>query len=291
MAWLNREETRPSSARDKALAPLLDGYSVEITARDVDAAIDSIPSGVEVFVANLPNDGLEVLVDAVVRLHAAGLVPVPHVVARNLKDLHEVETLIGRMAEKADLKKVLALGGDRDAPAGDLTEGLMLVTSGVFEKNGIRQVSLPCYPEGHPRIGDEALRQALKDKVEAVAAAGLEARLVSQFAFEAKPMIDFARTLRSDGIATPLRIGVAGPASTTKLIKYAMRCGVGASLRTLTERKGIAASLLGGETPEGVLAEIADAVAADPALGIEGVHFFTFGAPLKSVDWAQDHLA
>jgi methylenetetrahydrofolate reductase (NADPH) len=92
-------------------------------------------------------------------------------------------------------------------------------------------------------------------------------------------------------VTAPLRVGVAGPASTTKLIKYAMRCGVGASLRTLTERKGIAGTLLGGETPEAVLDRIAAAAAEDPSLAIGSVHFFTFGAPAKSVEWAEQHLA
>lgn len=291
MAWRNAENPTAVEARKpKGFAELLENYSVEITARDAEAAVDGIPAGKEVFVANLPNDGLDVLVEAVTRLAAAGLAPVPHIVARNLSDAAELERLIGRLRERAGIDRVLALGGDRDKPAGGLTDSLALVTSGVFEKHGVKQVSLACYPEGHPRVDAAILEKALDEKLAAVAGRGLDVCLVSQFAFEPKPIIDMARRLRDRGVEAPLRIGVAGPASTTKLIKYAMRCGVGASLRTLTERKGIAASLLGGETPEAVLREIAVAVAAEPKLAIEGVHFFTFGAPLKSVDWAEGQL-
>ena len=55
-----------------------------------------------------------------------------------------------------------------------------------------------------------------------------------------------------------------------------MLCGVGTSLRALRERQGLARSAMGGETPEPLLTEIALAREAEPALGIDGVHFFTF---------------
>jgi methylenetetrahydrofolate reductase (NADPH) len=45
--------------------------------------------------------------------------------------------------------------------------------------------------------------------------------LVSQFAFDAAPFVALARRLRAAGIAAPLRVGVAGPAARTTLIKYA----------------------------------------------------------------------
>jgi methylenetetrahydrofolate reductase (NADPH) len=66
-----------------------------------------------------------------------------------------------------------------------------------------------------------------------------------------------------------------------------MRCGVGASLRALTERKSLASSFFGGETPDELLSFVALASAGEAGLGIEGVHFFTFGAPESSVEWAQ----
>lgn len=295
MASRNENELRiaesdAATGHEDGLARLLKAYSVEVTARDVDAVIGAIPAGVEIFLANLPNDGLDVLVQGASRLRKAGLVPVPHIVARKLHDFNELDVLLARLREEADVDRVLSLGGDRDRPMGAFAESLALIESGAFEKHGIRHVSIACYPEGHPRIAEAPLRRALGAKLAAAAGRGLETRLVSQFAFEPGPIIEFARGLRADGVTAPLRVGVAGPASTTKLIKYAMRCGVGASLRTLTKRKGIAGSLLGGETPEAVLKAIAAAVAADPSLGIGGVHFFTFGAPAKSVEWAEQHL-
>lgn len=99
------------------------------------------------------------------------------------------------------------------------------------------------------------------------------------------PVVAFAQNLRWEGVAAPLRIGVAGPADRAKLIKYALRCGVGASLR---ERSELARNVLAGETPDSLLGAVADAAAARPELAIAGAHFFTFGNPAGSIRWAQD---
>jgi methylenetetrahydrofolate reductase (NADPH) len=272
------------------LAGLLGTYSIEVTARDAstfDRLVGRLPAGTEVFVANIPNDSLDLLVTACARIRELGFVPIPHVVARNIRDLAELDALMRRLAAEAGVDRVLSLGGDRDKPVGNLNASLQLIESGAYETHGVRHVTIACYPEGHPRIGEQALWQALGAKLGALAERGLEARLVSQFTFDPEPILAMAKRFRGAGISAPLRVGVAGPASRAKLIKYAMRCGVGASLRALTERKSLASSFFGGETPDELLNFVALAAEGNSALGIAGVHFFTFGAPESSVDWAQ----
>lgn len=272
------------------LADLLKTYSIEVTARDAttfDRLVGRFPAGAEVFVANIPNDSLDLLVIACTRIRRIGFVPVPHIVARNIRDLAELDSLMARLAAEAGVDRVLSLGGDRDKPVGELESSIQLIESGAYEKHGIRHVTIACYPEGHPRIGEQVLWQALDAKLLAVTQRGLDVRMVSQFTFDPDPILAMAKHFRSAGVTAPLRVGVAGPASRAKLIKYAMRCGVGASLRALTERKSLASSFFGGETPDDLLNFVALAAAGDSALGIEGVHFFTFGAPESSVEWAQ----
>jgi methylenetetrahydrofolate reductase (NADPH) len=157
----------------------------------------------------------------------------------------------------------------------------------VLEKRGIKKVGMATHPEGHPRVPDEVMWPALKAKLAKAESIGLEVFLVSQFLFDAAPVIKFAKRLRADGIKNPYRVGVAGPAKRTTLIKYAMMCGVGASLRALKERHDMAANLMAGETPEGLLREVAEAQAANPSLNIDSVHFFTFGALPASVELAE----
>ncbi|GLS34754.1 methylenetetrahydrofolate reductase [Mesorhizobium tianshanense] len=290
--WPARAGTNQTAwaSADGGLAKFLANYSVEVTARDADATAHRLPPGGEVFVANLPQDSHDLLVAACSRLRMAGLIPVPHIVARKIRDRREFDDLIGQLVGEAGVDRVLALGGDHERPVGAFDASLQLIRTGSFERYGIRQIAIACYPEGHPRIGDQVLQDALKAKLAAIAESGIGARLVSQFAFKPEPVLDFARKLRAAGISVPLRVGVAGPAHRATLIKYAMRCGVGASLRALTERRHLVAGLLGTETPEELLTAIALAFHDDSSLRIEGVHFFTFGAPERSVEWAQDRI-
>ncbi len=276
---------------DDNLAALLDDYSVEVTSRDaasVAAAAATMRPGAEVFVANLPREGADVLVAAARTLKLAGLSPVPHVVARNIAGPRELGDMLARLTAEAGVGRALVLGGDRDDPAGPFDAALQLVETGAFQRAGIRRIAIGCYPEGHARIPADALAGALRDKLAAAADAGLDVLLVSQFVFDAAPVVAFAEGLRRQGVAAPLRVGVAGPADRAKLIKYALRCGVGASLRVLRERGELARNVLAGETPDEILGTVADAAAARPELAITGAHFFTFGNPAGSIGWAED---
>jgi len=276
--------------KDDALSHLLDTYSVEVTSRDtasLKAVVSQLRPGTEVFVANLPKETADVLVKACAELRQAGLEPVPHIVARNIADRAALDDMLRRLTGEAGVRTVLSLAGDRDDPAGEYDASLQLIRTGLYEKHGIGRVCISAYPEGHPRIADGILAHAMADKLAALTEAGLQPLLVGQFLFDAGQIVSFARDLRARGIAAPFRVGVAGPAERTKLIKYALRCGVGASLRALKERSELAKSVMAGETPEDLLRDVAVAAAAEPSLGIEGVHFFTFGDPGSSVRFAE----
>ena len=115
--------------------------------------------------------------------------------------------------------------------------------------------------------------------------------LVSQFAFDSVPIIAYAKRIRAQGVTVPFRVGVAGPADRGLLIKYALICGIGNSLKMLQKRSDLAVNTLSGETPESVIRELAVAQAADPSLGLSGIHFFTFGSLAKSANWAKSQQA
>ena len=276
-----------------ALKALLGSYSLEVTAHDkksIEGAPDLLPPGTEVFIAAIPGETDEKIVAAAAQLRRGGLVPVPHIVARNLKSLQHLDGLLAGLVAEAGLDRALALGGDRDKPEGSLDCSLQLIESGLFQKHGIKKIAIACYPEGHPRVADEVLEKARAEKLAAAAKAGLEVMLISQFCFDADPVIALAERMRAQGTNQPYRVGVAGPADRGKLVKYALMCGVGASLRALRERHELAKSVMAGETPEGLLTEVGLAQQANPALGISGVHFFTFGSLEKSARFAQDML-
>lgn len=272
------------------LEQLLRGYSAEVTSGDkksIEAAARMMEPGSEVFIASLPSDTPDRQVFAAVQLKRAGLTPVPHVVARNIKSVADLDTLLGRLTRDAGVDRLLVLAGDRDQPAGELNDSLQILQTGLIGKHGIRKICLSWYPEGHPRISNQALVAARAAKLEVAAQAGLDVTLISQFCFESAPIISTAKLIRSEGIMLPLRVGVAGPASRASLLKYAMICGIGASMRALKERPAARGML--GDTPEKLLIEVARAQAENPALGISGVHLFTFASLASGAKFVQEH--
>jgi methylenetetrahydrofolate reductase (NADPH) len=275
------------------LADLLRNYSAEVTCGDgksIRAAATLMPSGSEVFVTSLRSDTEDRCVAVATELRHAGLVPVPHVVARNIRSRTDLQSLLRRLTGEAGVDRILILGGDRSEPLGEFDSSQQLLETGLVEAFGIRKIKLSWYPEGHPRISDSELAKARAAKLRIAAARGFEVELVGQFCFESAPIIASARQLRAEGIQVPLRVGVAGPASRAALLKYAVICGVGASLRALQERPG-ARSLLSSETPERLLREVAHAQAGEPSLGIHRVHFFTFASLAATAQFVEQRVA
>jgi len=269
----------------------LPDYSAEVTTPDrkaLDAAASRMPPNARVYVAALPKDSPDRQIEVCAQVRELGLIPVPHIVARNIEDRAALESLLGRMAREAGVDRALILGGDRDVPAGDYDCSLQLIESGLLEKHGIWKIAIGCYPEGHPRIADDVLDQALMAKVAAARSAGLELILISQVCFESAPIVRFLRKVRAKGVTERVRVGIAGPAKRSTLVKYALICGVGASLRALRERQSLTKNLLSVETPENLIRELEDAAEAEPSLNIWGVHFFTFASLTNTIDWVED---
>lgn len=273
---------------------LLQNASVEITSSDkksLETAIKTLAPDSEVFIASLPKDSLDRLITAAAQLRAAGLVPVPHLVARNITDLPALNLLLKRLVHDASIDRALVLGGDREVPAGNLRESLELVGSGLFEQHGIKKLYVGCYPEGHPRISNDLLDAALDKKMTLAEDAHLDVTLISQFCFDAYAILHWTERLRVRGVRAPFRVGLAGPASRASLLRYAMMCGIGPSLKVLRDREGLAQTMMSGETPEALLRELADGQARQPRLDIGGTHFFTFGALAKTVEWILETSA
>ncbi len=273
-----------------ALAGLLGEYSTEVTPRDrqsLEGAAECLPAGAEVFIPAVPGESSERLIAAAALLRDAGLTPVPHITARSLPSLPAADRLIGRLRDEAGLDRALVLGGDRDRPAGELHSSLQLIEAGLFQKHGVSSLFIACYPEAHPQVPHPVLDEARTAKLRVAADTGLQVTLVSQFCFEAAPILALASRMRAMGVTAPYRIGVAGPAERALLVKYALMCGIGPSVRALARRQHLARNLLAVETPESLLAQVALACEADPALGIAGVHFFTFGSTTRTARFAE----
>ena len=276
------------------LAKLLRGYSVEVTPRSrsaLEVCRDYLAPGTEVYIAFVPGETHHAVVATAARLQAAGFVPVPHVTARNVASFTQLTDFLGRLAGEAGVTSALVIAGDLDQPAGPYPSSLELLQTGLFQQHGVRRLGLACYPEAHRRIGADLLEQALLAKLEVVRGAGLEAWLVSQFCFEAAPILRLLARLPALGIHEPVRVGLAGPADHRRLWKYALHCGIGNSIRALGSRVDAVANLLVRRAPDDIVRALVAARRRDPGLGIAGIHIFTFGGVASAAEWANAILA
>jgi methylenetetrahydrofolate reductase (NADPH) len=277
----------------QAAGELLKGYSAEVTTPDrksLDVAAGMMPKKAPVYIASLPKDTSDGQLAVACHLRDLDLRPVPHIVARNIEDRQSLEAMVKAFAVKAGVNRALILGGDRAVPAGEYDSALQLIKSGVLEDNGIDKIAIGCYPEGHPNISDDVLRRALFEKLEAADKGGFDVRLISQLCFSGSAISAYVKSLRDAGVTAKIRIGLAGPASTRILLKYAAICGVGPSLRLLRKQQSMAKGLMQNNTPEDLLLEIAACVVEDPSLAITGVHFFTFASLNSTIVWANEWL-
>jgi methylenetetrahydrofolate reductase (NADPH) len=294
----------------RALADrLLREASIEVSPRDELAGPglrNLFDPSTTVFVNNPPSVTHHDIVAACKRLVRAGFEPVPHVVARHLASFTQAADFLARVSGEAGVTQILLLGGDAPRPVGPFTSALDVLATGVVERHAITGVAFAGYPEGHPQIATAALDAALLAKIELARARGLDVSVVTQFGFEADPIERWILALRSGGITCPVRIGVAGPASVATLAKFAVRCGIGASLRALAHRHAAFARILTEANPGALIEALAarldagppaarvdagpPAARLDPAAAI-GLHIFCFGGVRRTAEWRRRRLS
>jgi methylenetetrahydrofolate reductase (NADPH) len=267
-------------------------YSLEVTPRDreaFEAVARLLPPLTEVFVANLPDQAPDLLIEACARYRRAGFRPVPHLVARNIEGVDKLRFLLSRLVRDAEVDRALVLAGDHDEPAGPFKDALDLLETGLLPEHGIRSVAFACFPEGHPSIPADQLQRALEAKLATAARDDLDVLLVSQFLFDAGPLLDYVRWLRAGGIAAPLRVGVAGPADAETLLKFADELGVGSSKHFVEAKAANPEEREADQSPQRLISAVVAAQEAEPALRIEGFHFFAFGGTAETIRWADRH--
>jgi len=269
-------------------ANFMRGWSLEATyptAADIMALRALVPPGTRLYLSALPNQPYERLVASACSVRAAGLEPVPHVAARHYPSRAALDACLDAFAEKAAVRTALIIGGDRDAAAGPFSKAEDVIASGILQRVGITEIGISGYPDGHPRISDPQLEEALRAKLATAQEAGLRVKIISQFCFDPVAILRWLRRLRDGGMTTEVRIGMAGPTSVPTLLRYAKRCGVSASIRAISGHAGTFGRLFARPSPAHLIGALAQA-AADGSLGRVGPHFFSFGGLIATAQWA-----
>ena len=265
------------------IAAFMAGFSIEATrpsAADI-AALAVLKRGTRLYLSAVPNRPAEESLAAAIQVRAAGLEPVPHIAVRNFASEQALDDFLARLNGEAGVDNVLVIAGDR-GEYGPFRRALDAIDNGVLRRRGIRGIGIAGYPQGHPRIGDDELNRALREKIAAAEATGLAIEIATQFCFDARAILDFVARLRGFGFDHRVRVGLVGPTSLTSLMRYASRCGVRASAQGLARRSGLMRQMFALTTPDDLIRTLTEAAPA-------GVvpHFFSFGGVPATGRWAR----
>lgn len=238
-----------------------------------------LPSGARVSVTASPNKTLDDSLDLAEELVGMGFRVTPHLSAHMTRDLDHLRHLLSRIGDLG-LTSAFVVGGDADA-GGPLHDGVALVEA-MAEIGHSLELGVPCYPEGHPQIPDEALAWAL-------AAKQPHARwMTSQMCFDAGAVVEWTKSARQSGIHLPLVLGLPGVAERLKLLRISSRIGVGRSLSFLRKNTGLVSAFVkpGGYDPAELLVDLGDHL-TDPHLDITGCHIYTFNQCETTEEWRR----
>lgn len=292
MALFNfgRKKAEPAP---QSLESFLQGYSIEVMPRTAEKIADFraiLPKGTRVYVAHIEGTPIEDMVATARRIGAEGFDVMPHFPARIIKDKATLADWIARYKD-VGVRQALLLAGGVAKPVGDFHSSMQLLESGAF--TGFDRLHVAGHPEGNrdidPDGSDRAVMEAARWKSAFMERTDAQMAMATQFCFEAEPVIAWVNRLAAEGVKLPVHIGIAGPAKLQTLIKFAIACGVGPSLRVLQKRAMDVTKLLLPYEPTEVLSALAAYKAANPAFGIEQVHFFPLGGIKTNAEWVTEN--
>jgi methylenetetrahydrofolate reductase (NADPH) len=272
------------------LAALLSSVSVEISPRGHQVAElrDHFAAGTDVTITFLPGDNYRHNVETAAALRRAGYNPVPHIAAREMASREALHDFLSRARDEADVSRILLIAGDVAAARGPFKSTRDVAASGLLEANGIASVSIAGHPEGHPYLELPEALNGLKAWRDWRERTGTRVDVVTQFCFESAPILQWISALERAGIDLPVIVGLAGPATPATLTKFALRCGIGNSMRALRAQIGRFGRLLTDTGPDDVVRGLRSAPAAATA-PIAGFHLFPFGGLRKAGNWLRDY--
>jgi len=271
-------------------------FSIEVmprTAEKIENFKDLLPKNTRVYIAHIEGTPIEDMVKTAKRLALDGFPTMPHFPARIIKDKATLSAWISRYQGEAGVNQALLLAGGVSEPHGEYESSMDLLETGIFDKANFKNIHIAGHPEGNKDIDpdgttinvDAALqwKQNYKNRTDAKMA------IATQFAFEAGPIIAWANSIKNAGIDIPIHIGIAGPAKLQTLIKFAIACGVGPSLKVLQKRAADVTKLLLPYEPTEVLSQLADHKAHNSDFNIASVHFFPLGGIKTNAKWVTEN--
>ncbi|WP_181782919.1 methylenetetrahydrofolate reductase [Pseudonocardia pini] len=281
----NRQTPAPRTGK-QALAEALRNATYEILPfkSAEEKVLAHVPTDVALTVTTTEAKGLGPTIDLAVKLGEQGYRAAPHLAARQVKDRAHLTDIVARLRE-AGTDSVFVIGGDA-VEAGEYPDALSLLVALEEIGHPFTTVGIGGYPEGHGKISDELIEQALKAK------APHATQVITQLCFDGDTTIRWARKVAADGVDLPIRVGIPGAISRQKLIRVSAGLGLGQSAKFLSKQQNMLWRffLPGGYSPNKLIERLTPAFAQSDNT-LTGFHVFTFNDLESTEAWRQRRLA
>ncbi|MBB3662445.1 MULTISPECIES: methylenetetrahydrofolate reductase [Prauserella salsuginis group] len=278
--------TQPSARHRAALAGTLRNASYEVLPfrSTEDKVLAHVPLDVPLTVTATEAKGIETTVELAVRLSKNGYRIAPHLPARLIRDRAELDDIAAQLLESG-IERIFAIGGDAAEPAGEFADAESLLIALAEGGHAFRNVGIAGYPEGHGKLSDAVIDEALRAKT------GHAHEIITQLCFNPDTTIGWARGLHAEGIRTPIRVGVPGSINRQKLIRVSASLGLGQSARFLAKQSAMLWRffLPNGYRPDKLITKLADQIGR-PDNELAGIHVFTFNDLASTERWRQRWL-
>ena len=276
--------------------PILTDFSIEVMPRTAEKVEDFraiLPEGTRVYIAHIDGTPIEDMVATAARLNRDGFQVMPHFPARIIADETTLGDWIARYQGEADVRQALLLAGGVTEPKGAFDNSMQLLETGLFDRAGFTRLHVAGHPEGNrdidPEGGSVNVDSALKWKSDFAKRTDAQMAIVTQFVFESDPIIAWANAVQASGIDLPIHLGIAGPAKLQTMIKFAIACGVGPSLRVLQRRAMDVTKLVLPYEPDEIVGDMQAHKASHPDFAVTRLHFFPLGGIKATADWITAH--
>ena len=260
-------------------------FSIEIIPKQIER-LKYLPKDVcsEIYVAYIPGEKFENIVEASKSLIKDGFKVIPHCPARTIPSKKDLDAYLSQLSS-IGVKKILTLAGSgknhfesTENPNNIFENTLEMLETGYFEKYQFEQINITGHPEGNPM--DPESDKNLQLKCKWLEEHNFNSSIVTQWTTDLestnKWILDTKEMIKNnfDNKIT-ITIGIAGPAKLTTLINYAKLCGVNATSLIIKNKK-IGLSKLIEHNPSEVINNLHN---------YDNIHFFPFGGIKDLSKW------
>lgn len=266
---------------------LINGYTIETTPNiyeKIKSLSDYLPHRNEVYITYLPNEDPKKVINTAKKIIQEGLSAIPHLPARTIKDYNMLEKYIGSLSEEAGCNKILVIGGS-DKQIGNITSSLEILQSDLLSKFNFKQVGLAGHPEGHPNLSNDELDAIIIKKNKFSNNVDYNIYLVTQFFFNAKTFKVWEQHINSLGNKLEIHAGIPGPANLKTLISYAKSCGIGNSIKFLSQQALNFTKIATIKKPDKLISDLSDYKFNNPSSNLNKIHLYPFGGMKKTSQW------